>query len=195
MFRANLQPAGFGAGFVLLRVISRDLAARLAPLLNWKPANGDRFYVPKPEIADSVFTISDMVVESGHPARRSRFHFNGTVEWALDSVESDEVVWLPREDQLRGLLGDYFLSLDSLGGAFVVTVIGPGRAFHTDPEADASDAYGQALLYVLQHARSAQPLDDTGGVPPNSIGGRTGSCPIARQQPIDAEQASGQAAE
>ena len=46
-----------------LRVISRDLAARLAPLLDWKPANGDRFYVPKPEIADSVFTISDMVVE------------------------------------------------------------------------------------------------------------------------------------
>jgi hypothetical protein len=120
--------------------------------LHWEPANGDRFYVPKPEIADSVFTISDMVVELVTQNHESRFHFNGTVEWALDSVESDEVVWLPREDQLRVLLGEYFLSLDSTGGAFVVTVSGPGRAFHTDPETDAADAYGQALLYVLQHA-------------------------------------------
>lgn len=132
-------------------MISRDLAARLAPLLHWEPANGDQFYVPKPEIGDSVFTISDMVVELVTQRGESRFHFNGTVEWALDSVESDDVVWLPREDQLRDLLGEYFLSLDSSGGAFVVTVSGPGRAFHTDPEPNPCDAYGKALLYVLQH--------------------------------------------
>jgi hypothetical protein len=152
MFRAQPRAPRFGVGLHTLRVISRDLAARLAPLLDWKPANGDRFYVPKPEIADSVFTISDMVVELVTQRGESRFHFNGTVEWALDSVESDDVVWLPREDQLRALLGEYFLSLDSSGGAFVVTVSGPGRAFHTEPELNASDAYGQALLYVLQHA-------------------------------------------
>jgi hypothetical protein len=111
------------------------------------------FYIPKPEIADAVFTVSDMVVELITQRGESRFHFNGTVEWALDSVESDGVVWLPRENQLRELLGEHFLSLDSSAGGYVVTVSGPGRAFHTDPEPDAADAYARAALYVL----SAQP--------------------------------------
>ena len=130
-------------------MISRELATQLAPLLSWTPANGDTFYIPKPEIAESVFTISDMVVELIVTNGESRFHFNGTVEWALDSVESDGVVWLPREDQLRRLLGEYFLSLDSSGGAYVVTVSGPGRAYHTEAEADAADAYARAVMYVL----------------------------------------------
>jgi hypothetical protein len=130
-------------------MISRELAGRLMPLLTWVPANGDIFFVPKPEIVESTFMVSDMVVELVVANNESRFHFNGTVEWALDSVESDDVVWLPREDQLRGLLGSHFLSLDAAGGAYIVTVSGPVRAFHTQPEADAADAYGQALIYVL----------------------------------------------
>jgi hypothetical protein len=130
-------------------VISRDLAQRLAPHLRWQPANGDMFFIPRPEIADSVFTISDMVVELIVAGGESRFHFNGTVEWALDSVESDGVVWLPRENQLREMLGEYFLSLDSSAGGFVVTVSGPGKAYHTEAEADPANAYARAALYVL----------------------------------------------
>ena len=129
-------------------MISRELAQQLKSLLEWTPANGDRFYIPLPEISESVFTMSDMVVELVVRNGESRFHFNGTVEWALDSVESDEVVWMPREDQLRGLLGDYFLSLDSSAGGYVVTVSGPGRAHHTEPALDPADAYAQALIYV-----------------------------------------------
>ena len=138
-------------------MISRDLAARLAPYLSWTPADGDRFYIPRPEIAESDFLIADMVVELITRNGRSAFHFNGTVEWALDSVESDGVVWLPREDQLRELISEYFLSLDSSAGGFVGTVSGPGRAFHTDAEADAADAYARAALYVLGGAAAAQP--------------------------------------
>ena len=130
-------------------MISRDLAARLAPHVSWTPQNADQFFIPRPEIAESVFTVSDMVVELVVREGESRFHFNGTVEWALDSVEYSQVVWLPREEQLRELLGHYFLSLDSSGDGFVVTVSGPGRAQHTPPQAEASDAYGQALLYVF----------------------------------------------
>ncbi len=130
-------------------MISRDLATQLVPLVDWSPANGDRFFIPRPEISESVFTISDMVVELVTRGQDSRFHFNGTVEWALDSVEADGVVWLPREDQLRDLLSTYFLSLDAGTDGYVVTVSGPGRAFHTDPEADVSDAYARAVLYVL----------------------------------------------
>ena len=107
------------------------------------------FFIPRPEIADSVFIVSDMVVELVGSGGDSRFHFNGTVEWALDSVESDGVIWLPRENQLRELLGDYFLSLDSSAGGYVVTVSGPGKAYHTEAELDAADAYARAALYVL----------------------------------------------
>jgi len=139
-----VEPAGDTAG-----VISRDLATRLAPHLTWTPQNADQFFIPRPEIADSVFCVSDMVVELVVRDGESRFHFNGTVEWALDSVELTEVVWLPREEQLRELLGDYFLSLDSSGDGFVVTVSGPGKAHHTQPRAEAADAYGHALLYVF----------------------------------------------
>ncbi|MFC5272404.1 hypothetical protein [Brachybacterium sacelli] len=32
------------------------------------------------------------------------FRFNGTTEWALDSVEQHEAIWIPREDQLRTAL-------------------------------------------------------------------------------------------
>ena len=134
-------------------MISRDLARQLSPLLDWTPSNGDQFFIPKPEISDSVFTISDMVVEMVTRGGDTRFHFNGTVEWALDSVESNAVIWLPREEQLRGLLGNYFLSLDCGPGGFVVTVSGPGRAFHTAAEAEAADAYARAVLYTHQQAK------------------------------------------
>ena len=136
-------------------MISRELATLLAPSLSWSPQNGDRFFIPRPEIADSVFTVSDMVVEKVTQFGETRFHFNGTVEWALDSVDSDDVVWLPREDQLRDLLGPWFLSLDAAPGGFVVTVSGPGRAHHTAAQADAADAYAHALLYVLDRSPQA----------------------------------------
>jgi hypothetical protein len=129
-------------------VISRELARELAPLLSWTPQNGDQFFIPRPEITDSVFLVSDMVVELVVKNNDSRFHFNGTVEWALDSVESADVVWLPREHQLRELLGNYFLSLDYSSDGYVVSVRGPGRAYHTATEPTAAEAYGRALLYV-----------------------------------------------
>lgn len=129
-------------------MISRELARQLNPLLDWTPRNGDQFFIPRPEIAESVFTVSDMVVELVEKNGDSRFHFNGTVEWALDSVESSEVVWLPREDQLRDLLDEAFLSLDHTSAGYVVSGRAADGAFHTDSEPTAAEAYGRALLYV-----------------------------------------------
>jgi len=94
-------------------------------------------------------TISDMVVEMVSSHGETRFHFNGTTEWALDSVESTEVVWLPREEQLREMLGVHFLSLDHSSQGYVVTVSGPVRAHHTSTQPEAGDAYGEAVLYLL----------------------------------------------
>lgn len=128
-------------------MISRDLAQRLAELIDWLPANGDQFYIPRPEIEDAVFTVSEMVVEHVRNGLESTFRFNGTTEWALDSIESSAAVWLPREDQLRERLADTFLSLDRQGDQYVVTTMGDhGAATHTEPQADASDAYAVALL-------------------------------------------------
>jgi hypothetical protein len=129
-------------------MISRELAQRLTAHLEWTPQNADRFFIPRGEIADSVFIVSDMVVELIRNQGESNFHFNGTTEWALDSVESGAAVWLPSEQQLREALGDAFLSLDRVGDNHVVTVNGPGGAHHTAAVADPSDAYALALLHL-----------------------------------------------
>jgi hypothetical protein len=117
--------------------------------LNWTPQNADRFFIPREEIVDAVFMVSDMVVELIRAQGESNFHFNGTTEWALDSIESDIAVWLPSEHQLRDALGAAFLSLDRVGDGFVVSVTGPDGAHHTPAMSDASDAYALALLHVL----------------------------------------------
>ena len=54
-------------------------------------------------------------------------------------------MWLPREDQLRELLGDAFVSLERLPGApegFAVT-LADGRRY---VDVDAASAYGRGLL-------------------------------------------------
>ena len=50
-----------------------------------------------------------MVVEVVDTPLGAVLAFNGTTEWALDSIEVDEAVWLPLEHQLRDLLGDAFV--------------------------------------------------------------------------------------
>jgi len=140
-------------------VISRELAVRLRPLLPWTPQNADRFFIPREEIADSVFIVSDMVVELIRAQGESNFHFNGTTEWALDSVSSEVAVWLPSEQQLREALGEAFLSLDRVGDGYVVSFVvrSPGNsvnadrggAQHTAAMPDPADAYALALLRVL----------------------------------------------
>ena len=77
--------------------------------------------------------------------------FNGTTEWALDSVEAAEAIWLPREEQLRSLMGDAFVSLERLetepaGYAVTVRVAGELER-HVDVDAEA--ALARALLGLL----------------------------------------------
>ena len=96
-------------------MISLDLASRLAAVRAARgpglgPAAGDRFHIPDREI-DQVFVISDMTIETARLPSGLLIRFNGTTEWALDSIEADEVVWLPREEQLRAMLGDRFVRL------------------------------------------------------------------------------------
>ena len=90
-------------------MLSVDLAKRLRDAgLAWKPSPGDRFVLPDREMDDDVFVLSDMTIELHDMPNGQVIGFNGTTEWALDGVQKDEALWLPREDQLRALLGRTF---------------------------------------------------------------------------------------
>ena len=48
--------------------------------------------------------------------------FNGTTEWALDSLDQDDALWLPAEDQLRDRLGAAFRRLERTPDGYAVVV-------------------------------------------------------------------------
>jgi len=144
-------------------VISIELARALSDSgLDWHPLAGDAFRIDRVELDDEVFILSDMTVEAHEFSTGTVLGFNGTTEWALDSVSIEDALWMPREDQLRELLGTAFRSLGrSAEGRFVVDVDMPAES---DPAAESqtfvadatADAYARALLTIL----------DTGGALP-----------------------------
>jgi hypothetical protein len=130
-------------------VITPDLAVALARHgLPWSPASGDRFCVPDRDLDDEVFVVSGMAIEVSDLPSGAEMRFNGTVEWALDSIAQSEVVWLPREEQLRDALGDRFSRLESVTGGFAVVLVGPHRE-ERYVDIDAERAYARAVLAVL----------------------------------------------
>ncbi|MGC9522549.1 MAG: pilus assembly protein CpaE [Anaerolineae bacterium] len=125
--------------------------------LTWKPKERDAFVIPDRDLDDNIFVITNMAIQvrklKGFPA----VMFQGAFEWALDYIWLSEVVWLPRESQLReqiaNRLGAYStpsLRLTSTQGAYVCEIAHRQR-YHTFAGADASAAYAQALLYLLKH--------------------------------------------
>jgi hypothetical protein len=130
-------------------VITVELARRLRSAgLAWAPVPGDRFVVEQPELLDQPFVVSDMTVDVHEFPTGRVIGFNGTTEWALDSVVVEQTLWLPTEEQLRTRLGSWFARLerDGDGHRVVLHVDGAERAF---AHADATEAYGRALLHLL----------------------------------------------
>ena len=116
--------------------------------LRWEPAPGDRFVVADRDMDDDVFTVSEMTIEVHEGPAGRVIGFNGTVEWALDSVTQPQTVWLPSEAQLRELLGGTFRRLERDGDVWAVEIeVGdqPQRIAHES----AAEAYGLALLYLV----------------------------------------------
>jgi hypothetical protein len=136
-------------------MISIELAWQLAAAgVRWHPRSGDRFTILQPELTGDVFTISDMMVEAHEFPTGTVLGFNGTTEWAMDSVAKDDALWLPGEDQLRTMLGGTFRSLAVVDGEYLVTTVsasGEERTFHADV---AADAYAHALLALVALAVS-----------------------------------------
>ncbi|GIE27661.1 hypothetical protein Ait01nite_007060 [Actinoplanes italicus] len=119
--------------------------------LTWKPQLGDRFTVPDRDLDDELFVLSNMTIQVHDRPEGRIIGFNGTTEWALDDVDLDEALWLPREDQLRELLGGTFRSLHQDRETYVVRMelLGAEQDFRAGT---AEDAYAQALQHLLAAA-------------------------------------------
>jgi hypothetical protein len=135
-------------------VISRQLATDLRDAgLGWSPVKGDWFVIPDHGLDELEFVISDMVIETRRMAfDRQLLAFNGSTEWAMDTLAASEALWLPREDQLREVLGEAFMGLEYIAGEApgyaVVMLIGDTEQRFVD--VDVASAYARAALALLE---------------------------------------------
>lgn len=136
-------------------MISRPLALRLREAgLVWRPATGDRFQLLAQDMeatGTDAFTVSDMTIEAHAYPTGTLLGFNGTTEWALDSIAIEEALWLPREDQLREALKGTFerLERDEREGGWRVTCTFRGERM-THLADTPEDAYAMAVLAEVQ---------------------------------------------
>ena len=136
--------------------ISNGLARRLRDAgLVWRPTEGDRFVIPDRGLDDHVFSLSPMSVDVRSGPAGRLITFNGAVEWALDSIEHHEAIWLPSETQLRERLADHLLALvrTTDGYRCEIEVAGERRSF---ADTNAVEAYGWALLALLGEASGSR---------------------------------------
>lgn len=141
-------------------MIDEDDARRLrASGLRWQPASGDMFAIDRPGMAGERFTVSEMVIEPHHLDTGAILGFNGTTERALDSLAIEDALWLPREDQLRELLGGTFRCLVRAPDGYQVGILlGGEEAFFEG--LDPASAYAHALLALIG-ASVSEPWTDT----------------------------------
>ncbi|UOY02430.1 hypothetical protein [Blastococcus sp. PRF04-17] len=100
-----------------------------------------------------VFVLSDMTIEVHQFPDGPVIGFNGTTEWALDSLEQSQALWLPAEHQLRELLGDAFAGMAPTGDGYRVTLRVDGETCGFDA-AEPAEAYALALLHLLRSRRA-----------------------------------------
>lgn len=135
-------------------MIADELARELrAAGLSWHPVSGDTFAIDRSELAGDRFTVSEMTIEPHEFDTGTILGFNGTTEWALDSLALEDALWIPREDQLRELLGGSFRHLARTSDGYRVTILLAGEDRYFDEE-DAATAYGRALLSLIGAAVS-----------------------------------------
>jgi hypothetical protein len=109
---------------------------------------------------DRLFVLSDIQAQldifRGWPV----VTFHGTAEWALDYILTSEVVWMPREEQLREALlsqladevaSELCLSFKDSHYACSISWGGESEQFTAS---SAADAYGKALLQIFKNRRS-----------------------------------------
>jgi hypothetical protein len=105
---------------------------------------------------DRIFVISDMMAYVEIRNNLPMVTFHGVVEWALDYLQTKEVIWMPREEQLRTKLMHHLiseeqpaLSLESNPEGYLCKILYKAE-IHDFHAQDASEAYAAALLYLLE---------------------------------------------
>ncbi len=133
-------------------MISRSLAIRLRDAgLEWAPQPHDVFAIPDRDLDDRLFVVADLSTEIAEIAGLRTITFNGVVEWSLDWILSEDVVWMPSEAQLRERVGANLVALVRTPDGYRCTVsVGSGTR-HFD-SAEAADAYAAALLELIETA-------------------------------------------
>lgn len=116
--------------------------------LVWRPRSGDRFQLDEPEFDADVFTVSDMTIEARAFPTGTILAFNGTTEWALDSVALEDALWLPSEEQLREMLRSAFRVLRRLPDTYEVEIVAGGET-HVFAHPEPADAYALAVMALL----------------------------------------------
>lgn len=136
-------------------VIPLSLARALRDAgVRWTPAAGDAFAIADRDMDADVFYLADMTVEVHRLPSGPVIGFNGTTEWALDSIEASQTVWLPNERQLRELLGTAFRSLAGTDDGRFEAVVHLGGRDHAFRAEDADVAYAQALYFLVTGDRA-----------------------------------------
>ena len=143
-------------------MLSVELAKRLRTAgLAWEPSRFDHFHIPDRNLDDERFVIADLSIDVQHLASGiAAITFNGAVEWSLDYILTQDVVWMPTETQLRELLGERFVRTERANGGHRVTVRSEGTEESFDA-ISAEDAYALALLAAIDRS------DDTLPAPPS----------------------------
>ena len=133
--------------------------------LLWQTKTHDFFAIPDHDMDERVFVLADMVafteLVQGWPA----VAFHGSAEWAMDYIFSNEIVWLPTEEQLREAVVER-LREDGAGGAAGLTLgtlASGGYRCAIEQRAEtltfdapaAGEAYARALLHLLQQRNRA----------------------------------------
>lgn len=124
--------------------------------LQWQPTLHDFFAIPDRGMDERVFVIGDLLATLEMVHGQQVVAFQGASEWALDDLATGELVWLPREDQLREALEAALLprgrpevrldcSLDSCR-----CTIQHQQQTLTFSAGQADEAYAAALLYLLR---------------------------------------------
>ncbi|GAB4526810.1 MAG: hypothetical protein Kow0063_01420 [Anaerolineae bacterium] len=140
--------------YILMLSLSTARKLKEAGLL-WRPASHDFFAIPDRDFEDNVFVISDIFVNVELVRGRLAATFQGSVEWALDHVVIEELVWLPTEEQLRQELERRLIAVSGAGlklsstpGGYVCEFVVGEQAWRFEA-LDASEAYAAALLHLL----------------------------------------------
>lgn len=104
---------------------------------------------------DKIFVISNIQVSIEILFKIEVVSFEGASEWALDSLVLSEVVWLPRENQLREMLQAILINSENPEIRLISSSKNSLLEFefngieHTFNEKNAREAYAKTLLETL----------------------------------------------